>query len=95
MALVTVVEDVPAVGRCQLVQTDAATVRVQLDIAPAADRDTVWEQVLHDLHEHLAAHGAGDVRVERTDDEPAVEPRSGKLRQVVVLSRPGVPVLPH
>ncbi|SHN78381.1 hypothetical protein SAMN05660350_02607 [Geodermatophilus obscurus] len=76
-------------------QTDAATLRVRLDVAPAADPDAVRAQVLRDLHEHLALHGARDVMVERTPDEPAVEARSGKLRQVVVLPRPGVPVLPR
>ncbi len=84
LALVTVVEDVPGVRRCQLVQSGASTLQVRLEVAPAADPDTVWGRVLRDLRDHLAGHGAGGVAVERTQDAPVVEARSGKLRQVIV-----------
>jgi hypothetical protein len=81
LALVTVVEDVPGVRRCQLVQTDASTVRVRLDVAPAADPDTVWERVLRRLHEYLprgatlAAHG-GDRPPPPAGRRPERSPRS-------------------
>jgi phenylacetate-coenzyme A ligase PaaK-like adenylate-forming protein len=85
LSLGTVVEEVPGVRRCQLVQTAVAVLRVRLDVASSADPDTVWKHVLLRLHDHLADQGARDVRIERASEAPVVEQRSGKLRQVIVL----------
>jgi phenylacetate-coenzyme A ligase PaaK-like adenylate-forming protein len=95
LALVTVVEDVPGVRRCQLVQSDASTLRVRLDTAPTADADTVWEQVLRRLEEYLTAQGAGAIGVERASEKPVVEERSGKLGQVIVRSGTGPAAFPR
>jgi phenylacetate-coenzyme A ligase PaaK-like adenylate-forming protein len=85
LSLVTVVEEVPGVRRCQLVQIGPVVLRVRLDVAPSTDPESVWAQVSRTLQGHLADQGAHDVRIERAPEEPVVDARSGKLRQVIAL----------
>jgi phenylacetate-coenzyme A ligase PaaK-like adenylate-forming protein len=83
LALVTVAEDAPGVRRCQLVQTGPASLRLRLDISPTADADEVWEDTLRRLRAFLAARALPGADIGRAVEPPLVEPRSGKLRQVV------------
>jgi hypothetical protein len=83
LALVTVVEDAPGVRRCQLVQTGPASLRLRLDISPTADADEVWEDTSRRLRAFLAARALPGADIGRAVEPPLVEPRSGKLRQVV------------
>ena len=82
LALGTVIEETPGVRRFQAIRTDPGTVTVRLEAWPDADREVVWAALGNRLHEFLKAQGAESVAVKRSADTPAVDPRSGKFRQV-------------
>ena len=82
LALATVVEETPGVHRFQAIGAGPETLAVRLEAQEGADPDEVWKAVEERLTDFLAAHGAARVTVERAHEAPAVDPRSGKFRQV-------------
>lgn len=88
LAWATVVDSVPGVRRCQLVQTGPGTIEVRLesDSGPA-----VWPWLSSALMDHLKTQGAPDVLVRRSPWPPAADPNSGKFRRVVVEHHSAAP----
>lgn len=84
LPLVTLVEAVPGVRSVQLVQTSPESIEVRLDVLPGADRARVEHRVHQRLHEHLVRHGLAGVRTTDGATGPERDPRSAKLRQVLV-----------
>ncbi|MFI7741759.1 phenylacetate--CoA ligase family protein [Kocuria rhizosphaericola] len=85
LGLVTVVEDILGVRRCQLVQTAPATIRVRLETEADADpvrTEAIWAAVIDRLQGHLHRQRVAAPTVERAAEPPQPDPRSGKLRQV-------------
>lgn len=80
LALATVVETQARLHRFQIVQRGAD--RVQLRLA-AADRARAGAQAVAALRGYFARQGLANVRVTLARDEPQLDPRDGKLRQVV------------
>lgn len=85
MAIATVVEETPGVLSYQILQTAPATLIIRLSVDAGTQRTEVWERVHRRLDEFLRSQGAAAVAVELSDDPPAVNPRSGKLRHVLGL----------
>lgn len=83
MALTTAVEEAAQVHRFQVLQTAADAVELRLDLARESAPADRREVACRALQAFLAYHGLGNVRVQLSDDPPRVEPRSGKLRQVL------------
>lgn len=92
LALSTVVEETPGVRRCQIIQTGANRLEVRMEAAYALNSDMVWESVRQNLVTFLATHKLTQVSVERSQQVPAIDPRSGKFRQVWAELRDGYPV---
>ncbi|MFD1214444.1 phenylacetate--CoA ligase family protein, partial [Arthrobacter sp. GCM10027362] len=82
MALATVVEETPGVGRFQLVQTGPAALSVRLEPLPGWAADRVWAGVRTHLRDFLRAQGLPAAAVHRASEGPQLQPRSGKLRHV-------------
>lgn len=82
LALVSVIEEVPGVERCQIVHPDPSTLEVRLDCSPGRPRDRVEQQVQDEMRRFLDQQGAGGCRLSISADRPQPEP-SGKLKQVV------------
>lgn len=82
LALGTVIEEIPGVRRFQAIRMDPRTVRVRLETWPDAEPVVVWKAVDARLREFLIAQGAVSVDVEHSPDPPAIDPRTGKFRQV-------------
>lgn len=82
LALGTVVEETPGVRRFQAIRTDSRTVRVRLETWPDADPAQVWPAVQDRLHDFFSAQGLPSVSIECAAEPPAVDPKSGKFRQV-------------
>lgn len=87
LPLVTLVEAVPGVRSVQLVQTTPTAVEVRLDTLPGHDRTQVGDDASARLHAHLTRHGLAAVEVTPAEGHPERDPRSGKLRQVLVGQR--------
>ncbi|MEV6037478.1 hypothetical protein AB0L65_40450 [Nonomuraea sp. NPDC052116] len=87
MVFGTLLDRIPGVAMFQIVQTAPGVLRVRLRIADGADPGQVWRTVFADLAQLLGEHGAGDVTLERSDEDPQQEP-GGKFRRVVPLARP-------
>jgi phenylacetate-CoA ligase len=84
LALVTVIEEVAGVRRCQLVQTGPITLRVRLELTTSSDDTAVWQAVDDRLRGYLATQQAPETTIQLANEPPAVETGSGKLRQVVI-----------
>lgn len=82
LALGTVVEETPGVRRFQVIRTSPSAVSVRLEMWPDADPVKVWHAVDQRLEAFFAAQGAVPVVVEHATDPPALDPRTGKYRQV-------------
>jgi len=82
LALGTVVEETPGVRRFQVIRTSPLAVSVRLEMWPDADPVQVWHAVDQRLDAFFAAQGAAPIVVEHATDPPALDPRTGKFRQV-------------
>lgn len=82
LALGTVIEETPGVRRFQAIRTGPRTLSVRLETWVDADPAAVRRAVDERLYEFFKAQGIGSVVVEHSPDPPAVDPRSGKFRQV-------------
>jgi hypothetical protein len=92
LALSTVVEETPGIRRCQIVQTGATRLEVRIEAISSLDSGAVWESVRQNLVVFLEEHRLSHVIVERSAQIPAIDPRSGKFRQVWAELREGNPV---
>jgi phenylacetate-coenzyme A ligase PaaK-like adenylate-forming protein len=86
LALGTVIEETPGVRRFQAIHTGPSALSVRLETWPNADPAQVWTAVDQRLHDFLVAQGLPSVSVEQAAEPPAVDPRSGKFRQVLSVS---------
>ena len=82
LALVTVIEETPGVHRCQAIRTGPRALTVRLEMSSDADSAQVWRAVDERLHAFFAAQGTAPVVVEHAAEPPALDPKSGKFRQV-------------
>lgn len=82
LALVAVIEETPGVHRCQAIRTGPRALSVRLQTSSDADPAQVWRAVDERLHAFFAAQGTARIAVERAVEPPAIDPRSGKFRQV-------------
>lgn len=87
MALTAPVEATPGVHRYQVVQRDARTLEVRLEVDAGADAERVREAAVAGVRRFLAAQGAGGVRVVASEVAPSADPRSGKWRHVGAAGR--------
>ncbi len=87
LALSTVVEEAAGVHRFQIVQDAADRLQLRLDAGDAAARQSAWRAAAAALRDYLRQQSLPNVRVALDRRPPQVEPRSGKLRQVVVVGR--------
>jgi putative adenylate-forming enzyme len=86
LALVSVVEEMPAINRFQIVQVDPTTLRLRLETEVSADRTQTWEELHRRLYDYLVAQGVLSVKLELAPEGPQSDPASGKFRQVRVQS---------
>ena len=82
LAITTVVEETPGVYRSQIVQTAEKRLEVRLQCEEGADAALVWAGVHANLRRYLDSQGLAHVTVERADEPPSANPRSGKFRAV-------------
>ena len=82
LALGTVVEETPGVRRFQVIRTSPLAVSVRLEMWPGADPVQVWHAVDERLDAFFATQGAAPIVVEHATDPPALDPKTGKFRQV-------------
>jgi phenylacetate-coenzyme A ligase PaaK-like adenylate-forming protein len=82
LALGTVVEETPGVRRFQIIRTSTSAVSVRLEMWPDADPVQVWRAVDQRLDAFFATQGTAPIVVEHATDPPALDPRTGKYRQV-------------
>ena len=84
LAVTSVIEEVPGVERCQVVNPDATTIEVRLDTTGGSERTRVEEQVVEDMDAFLRMNGVV-ARCAISADRPQAEP-SGKVKQVISWS---------
>lgn len=82
LALGTVIEETPGIRRFQAIRIGPTAVSVRLSLSPHADQIQVWADVDQRLSAFLAEQGVPDVSIEHSAEPPAVDPRTGKFRQV-------------
>lgn len=85
MALTTAVEEAADVHRFQLRQTASDVIDLRIDTVSAPVSPEQQRAALQGLRDFLAGQGLAQVRVRLDPLPPALEPRSGKLRQVICL----------
>jgi putative adenylate-forming enzyme len=94
LALETVVENAAGLHSFQLMQTDTTRLRLRLGVTEPRSRKQVWRRVSERLTHYLAGQGASTVSLQLDPGLPESDPRSGKLRHIVVSPskhRPGPP----
>jgi len=84
LALTTVVEDAADIHRFQLVARPPHRLALRLDIGAYEHRRNVWQAVSEALTRYLSAQSLDNVEVVLDASPPVVDPRSGKLRSVIV-----------
>lgn len=83
LALTTVVEEVLACRRFQIVQTGPALIALRLDTRKPGERRGDWYAAKRALHAYLVQQALGNVDVILDSRLPFPDARSGKLREVV------------
>ncbi|WP_310461939.1 AMP-binding protein [Sphaerotilus sp.] len=82
MAITTALEEGADVHRFQLRQTAPDALELRLDVSLSADPAALRAASLEALRHYFLTQGLS-VRLSLSDEAPAIDPRSGKLRQVV------------
>ncbi|AFM16271.1 coenzyme F390 synthetase [Mycolicibacterium chubuense NBB4] len=82
LAIASVAEETPGVAICQLIQRGPSELHVRLGVRPGSSEPVVWAELHRRLQGFLADHAIMTVRITKSDDAPALHPRSGKFRQV-------------
>lgn len=83
MAVTTALEEGADVHRFQLRQTALDALEVRLDVSLSDDPAGLRASALDALRRYLGSQGLSAIRLSSSDEAPAIDPRSGKLRQVV------------
>lgn len=83
LAIGTLLEEVSGLRRFQVVQTGWRMLQVRCEPVPGVDVADLHRRVLADFSEYLEGQGLSGVRVEIAPEAPKIDPRSGKLQQVV------------
>jgi len=83
LALTTVVEEVLACARFQLVQTAPAQIALRLATTDRAERRAAWSAARQALRSYLARQSLGNVDVVLDPRLPIPDERSGKMREVI------------
>lgn len=87
LALTTVVEEAAGVHRFQILQTAADRLALRLDPDEVRNHDGAWSAAGRALRAYLARQSLANVVLALERDLPAcADPRTGKLRQVCVVS---------
>jgi phenylacetate-coenzyme A ligase PaaK-like adenylate-forming protein len=89
LALTTVVEDVAANQRFQLVQCAPDRIDVRLAVSEPGERSAQWHAVQRALSQYLAIQSLDNVELHLAGEPPMADPRSGKAREVI--ASPGMP----
>jgi putative adenylate-forming enzyme len=84
LALTTVVEEAAGIHRFQLVARPSGVLLLRLDTSDGPARRAAWHAAASALSRYLATQSLAHVRIELDSAHPVADPRSGKLRQVVV-----------
>ena len=87
LALTTVVEDVLHAHRFQIVQTGPEALTVRLAMDRDAARRKAWDVVAGALRAYLLRQSLPNVQLALDTRGPMADPRSGKLRQVIVATQ--------
>ena len=87
LALTTIVEDAADVHRFQLVQQAPDRLALRLDPCDADRRKIAWHAAAKALHRYLTAQSLANVEIVLDRHPPVADPRSGKLREVIVEHR--------
>lgn len=82
LAITTEVEEVPGVHRFQVIQTQSSALALRLEIDPEFEQEAVWSNVIYSLNEYLTLHNLPNIQLQKTDERPHRDPKSGKFRQV-------------
>jgi phenylacetate-CoA ligase len=85
LALSQAIESVRGVTLFQIAQAEPERLELRLQLAPAANADTVWREAEAGLRKVLAEHGLEHVSIQR-GGEPPEQGRGGKFREVIPLS---------
>jgi phenylacetate-CoA ligase len=88
LALTTVVEDVAASHRFQLVQCAPDRIDVRLAMGEPGERSAQWHAVQHALSRYLARQSLDNVELRLAAQPPVADPHSGKAREVIVGASP-------
>jgi phenylacetate-coenzyme A ligase PaaK-like adenylate-forming protein len=86
LALTTVVEEAAHVHRFQIVQTAAERLMLRLDTSHEGDRQATWRAASAALRQYLDQQSLPNVHVGLDRHGPLTDRRSGKLREVIVLT---------
>ncbi len=89
LALTTVIEDAVRVHRFQLVQTGADQLQLRLGIEDGPAKHAAWHAASKALRAYLLRQSLPNVHVALDAHDPVPDPRSGKLREVIVTAPPG------
>jgi phenylacetate-coenzyme A ligase PaaK-like adenylate-forming protein len=84
LALTTVIEDATDVHHFQIVQQASDRLALRLGPCDANQRKITWHAVARALHRYLAEQSLANVEVVLDRHPPLPDPRSGKLREVIV-----------
>ncbi len=84
LALTTIVEDAANVHHFQIVQQGPARLALRLDPCDASQRKIAWHAAAKALHRYLAEQSLANIEVVFDRHSPIPDPRSGKLREVIV-----------
>ena len=84
LAITTVVEDALGAHCFQIAQVRSDVLAVRFDIGDAAGKRAAWRAASGALHRYLRSQSLPNVQVVLDDQCPVTDPRSGKLRQVIV-----------
>lgn len=81
LAIGPIVEETRAVKRYQLIQTGDSTLEVRLSLS-SIDDEKVWEEIKEKLRKYLYAQGLPSINIVRSQEQPGIDPKTGKFRQV-------------
>ena len=86
LAISAVVEQARGLRRSQVVQTGPSTLRLRLEPRQGAALEPLRDAVDRNLSAFLASQGLAHVQLIHATEQPQLDPRSGKYRQVLVTS---------
>lgn len=87
LALVSVVENAAHLHRFQIVQVEGSRLVLRLGVDDPGHRMQAFDAARLALVGYLSAHGIRDAVIELDPRAPAIDPASGKLRQVLKEAR--------